>query len=152
MDATRPDSSISNTPYGSWVLLFVLTAVTPFVYAYVQGYWSLLLVPVIDLLSATGRIERTAIMVSMNFTGAILCAAMVAMPAGYLLRMRASLAAGTLVIGLFAFKLSIDWDIGFSGPVLVDFVRAAEYIGILIAFWLMAGLGAYARTHTPKIR
>jgi hypothetical protein len=150
MDTVRPDSPLPKPRYGSWALLIVLTGITPFLYAYVQAYLAQYIFPVIELLSATGQIERIAIMVSMNFIGAILCAAMVAAPAMYLLRIRTSLAVGVIVAGLFAFKLSIDLEMGFSRLIIVNLVPLAEYINILIAFWLMASLGVWARTR--KVR
>jgi hypothetical protein len=127
-----------------WLLLLVLTAIAPFVYAIFQGYWALLLVPVGQLFSVSGKVPYAILIVVMNLCGALIVAILLALPLGYVAKCRPYMFGALLSLAPLIFLLWVaeDWlDVtSFLGA-----IRIAEYLSIIISFVVMARLGAYIR-------
>jgi hypothetical protein len=128
-----------------WVLLLALSAVAPFVYGNIQGYWALLLGPVTQLFSVSRKVPLVIVMVIMNLFGALLVACILAAPLGYVAKDRPYLFGAMLSLAPLLFLLWLLLEDGWNAPGLLGFVRIAEYLSIVIAFVAMARLGAYLR-------
>jgi len=129
-----------------WVLLLALSAVAPFMYGNIQGYWALLLVPAVQLLSVSGKAPLAIVMVIMNLLGALIVATILSVPLGYVAKDRPYLFGALLSLAPLLFLLWLLLEDGWNAPGLLGVVRIAEYLSIVVAFVAMARLGAYLRT------
>lgn len=97
-------------------------AVAPFLYAIILGYRAQLLVPVGQFLSINGKMPYTALIVAMNFVGALIVGAFVSLPLGYAVNQRPLLFGALLSAALVAFLLWVFED----GPNLTPLLKIAR--------------------------
>ena len=133
------------------VLLLALVTISPAVYAYVQGYWALLLVPTGQLFGVDGRLQWAIVMIVMNLAGATIVATVLALPLGYFTKERAAVFGGTLSLGPLVFMLWLVLEDGWNAPSYLGIVRVMEYMSIVIAFVALARVGSHFRTAHEKV-
>lgn len=131
-------------PKWQWLMLLMLMAVAPLLYAIIIGYWALLLVPVGQLLSIAGKMPYTALIVAMNFLGALIVGALVSLPLGYAVNERPFLFGALLSAAPVVCLLWVVED-GTNLTPLLKIARLAEYLGIVLAFVVMAKFGAFLK-------
>jgi hypothetical protein len=129
-----------------WFLFLVLAAIAPFLYANVQGYWALLLVPAAQFFSVAGHVQFAILLIIMNLLGALIVASLLSLPLGYVAKSRPYFFGALLSLAPIVFMLWLLIEDGWNVPGLLGVVRIAEYLSIVIAFASMARLGAYLRT------
>ena len=116
----------------------------PFLYANIQAYWALLLVPVGQFFSVSGKVPNAILIVAMNLCGALIAAAVLSLPLGYVAKDRPYLFGALLSLAPLIFLLSVlenQQDLTTSTRV----IRVAEDLSIVVAFVAMARLGAHLR-------
>lgn len=98
-----------------WAVLVSTLIAGPYIYGFVQAYWSLLLVPTLLAVGAKATLSVLVIMTLFNVVGALFGAALLSLPIGFVLRSRAwiygavvgCVVAATLVIWLYPLDLSL---------------------------------------------
>ena len=132
-----------------WLLLLALAAIAPFLYGYIQAYWALLLVPVGQLFSISGKVPNVILIVGMNLLGALIAAALLSLPLGYVAKDRPYLFGALLSLAPLIFLFWIlenQQDL----TTFLRVIRVAEYLSIVVAFVAMAKLGAHLRSLRHK--
>lgn len=133
-----------------WVLLILLTAISPLVYANIQGYWALLLVPVLRFFSVKEVVPMATTIILMNFVASLFVALLLSLPLGYVTRKRSLLFSVLLSLGLLSFLLWVHLDQGFE-TTFMSALRIGEYVGVILAFVIMARVGARIRVLRERI-
>ena len=128
-----------------WILLALLMACAPFIYANVIGYWVLLITPVGQFFSVAGKTANIVLIMAMNLAGAFVVAVLLSLPLGYAAKNRPFLFGMLLGLSPLFFVLWVNFDNGWSVPTPIKAIRIGEYASILIAFITVARLGAYLR-------
>lgn len=133
-----------------WLLLLALAAIAPFLYANVQAYWAFLLVPVGEILSVSGKVPNAILNGVMSFCGALIVAALLSLPLGYVAKNKPYLFGALLSLAPLVFLVSVLEDQQ-NVTTFLRVIRVAEYLSIVVAFTAMARLGAHLRAlrHKP---
>jgi hypothetical protein len=134
-----------------WVLLALLIAISPHVYAIIQGYWALLLVPVIKILSVKAAVPMAATMILMDFVASLFVALLLSLPLGYVTKERSFLFSILLGLGLLPWLLWARFDQEFAETSFTLAVLVGEYVAVVLAFIIMARIGAHLRILREKI-
>jgi hypothetical protein len=128
-----------------WALLVLLTVSSPFVYANIQGYWALLLVPVLRFFSVKEAVPMAATMILMDLVASLFVAALLSLPLGYVTKKRSFLFSILLSLGLLSWLVWAHLDQGWAETPFMAAVRAGEYVAVVLAFIIMARIGAHLR-------
>jgi len=124
-------------------LLVVLILISPFVYANIQAYWAMLLVPTIKLFSIEGHIQKIAIMILMNFIATLFVSILLALPLGYVTKKHSIMFSVFLGLGLSFWLAWIYFTKDATEPSFMLVLRISEYVAIFLTFIIMARFGAY---------
>lgn len=127
------------------VLLAALAAISPAVYAYIQGYWAVLLVPLAKWIGIEGKLQWEILLGLLTVSGVIIVATLLAFPLGYVTKNRAGSFGGLLSLAPLTFLLWTVLKDGWTGSTFLGIIRVTEYVSIVIAFIALARLGAHFR-------
>jgi hypothetical protein len=127
------------------VLLFVLTLSSPFVYTIIQGYWALLLVPFLKFFSVKEAVPVAATIILMNFAASLFVALLLSFPIGYVTKSQSFLFSILLSLGLLSYLLWAHSNQGWGETRFMSTILAGEYAGVILAFIIMARIGAHLR-------
>lgn len=122
------------------VFTVALCVAAPYVFAFIVGYWSLLLVPVIQALGLTSQFGIVITMGFMNALGALFAAAVLTTPLGWFVRERTLLYG--CVVGVVASFVLFYWAPPLSSAFEVG-MRVAEYLSFVVGCMFFSLLGAH---------
>ncbi|MFP5408309.1 MAG: hypothetical protein ACLGGY_03410 [Gammaproteobacteria bacterium] len=122
------------------VLTAALCVGAPYVFALIVGYWSLLLVPFIQALGLTSQFGIVITMGFVNALGALLAAAVMAIPLGWFVREWALLYG--CVVGVVASFVLLYWAPPLSSAFEVG-MRVVEYLSFVVGCMFFSLVGAH---------
>jgi hypothetical protein len=128
-----------------WLVLLALIAISPMVYAWVQGFISGFLLPFLSYFKLSNGLLITAVIITANLLGSFIVFLLLAFPLGYLTKDKHMLFGVLLGVGLVSilFILAL-FEGGFHSWYLV-FITAAQYAGILMSAVVAAKMGFQVR-------
>jgi hypothetical protein len=147
-----------NNKKWQWLLLVVLIVLASFIYPKFMSYWAYLLVPVLKFFVFTMGIKwqmiTPIVIILMDFIGAIIIASLLSVSLGYITSVRSVLFGFLLGLGLSLYMLWLHvhcylyQDAWLTAFIMV--VTICEYIGIILAFIIMAKAGALVRSYRER--
>lgn len=111
----------------SWVVPVGTAMAGPYLSAYVESHWSLLLVPTLQALGVTARLGTLAVMTLFTVVGALLAAGLLSLPLGLVARSRAWIVGAA--VGCVVVVASIVW----LHPIALSFYSLVQLVAESLA-------------------